>query len=130
MKSIIYICLLFSLVSCNTQKRLAKKKAKEELLTADTNYRFSVSFISIGSGTDGKAKKVFEAFIADYNTKNKCKLVYETTPWGREGEVDYCFKLKELKAKQQESFITDLKEALKSSTLVRYQENSPCKKAR
>ncbi len=123
MKSIVYICILFSLVSCDTPKRLAKKKAKEELLTADINYRFSVSFISIGSGTDGKAKKVFEAFIADFNTKNKCKLVYETTPWGREGEVDCCFPLDELNASEQNNFIEGLKKAIAGKELIQINEN-------
>ena len=55
------------------------------------------------------------------------KLNYETTNWGREGEVDYCLKLAELDKKKQELFITEIKEILKNSALVRFKENTLCR---
>jgi hypothetical protein len=118
----------FALTSCDPAKRIAKKKAKIAIINSDLVSRLSVSFISIGSGTDSEAKQKFEKFLSDYEAKNKTKLTYETVKWGREGEVDYCFKLEELKAKQQEKFIKELKDVLKDSKLVRYTENMPCKK--
>jgi hypothetical protein len=131
MKKLIIALVLIPVIgisSCDPAKRIAKKKAKNELLKMDGIYRLNVSFISIGSGTDSEAKKQFEQFVADYETKNKVKLVSEMAKWGREGEVDFCFKLDELKAKQQENFIKELKEHLKDSQLVRFTENVPCKK--
>ena len=55
------------------------------------------------------------------------QLSYETTNWGREGEVDYCFKLTELDKKKQKLFIIETKEILKTSSLVRYKENITCR---
>lgn len=89
--------------------------------------RFTVSFISIGSGTDKNARKTFLDYLNDYEVKNKKKLIFEVVPWGREGETDYCFKLAELKEDEQTNFITNIKELLKQSKLVRYSENTACK---
>jgi hypothetical protein len=127
--NMIYLLLTLAIFSCDPAKRIAKKNAKMEV-KSDENCRFSISFISIGGGTDGDAKKQFETYIVKFDVNNNTKLDYETVKWGREGEVDYCFKLSELKPKQQEIFISDLKELLKDSKLVRYQENEPCKKGR
>lgn len=125
MNKLISLLIIVVLSACSSSKKAtAEPTATTE--TATKNYRFSVSFISIGSGTDEKAKQQFDQFVTDFGTKNKVKVSYETAHWGREGEYDCCFKLSELDKKQQETFITETKEALKSSTLVRYKENSTC----
>lgn len=130
MKNFIFLIAVTTLFACNSNKKVTDKKittsATQSKITTDTNYRFSVSFISIGAGTDKKAKQQYDQYIAEYEQKNKVKLNYETTNWGREGEVDYCFKLEELDKKMQELFVAETKEILKSSSLVRYQENMTC----
>ena len=130
MKNLIFLVAISTLVACNSNKKVTDTKTTtstaQTTVTTDTNYRFGVSFISIGAGTDKKAKQQYEQYIAEYEQKNKVKLNYETTNWGREGEVDYCFKLEELDEKKQELFIIETKEILKSSSLVRYKENMTC----
>jgi len=115
------------MLACNSTKKATAKNltpsTSNNINAIDTLYRFSVSFISIGAGTDKKARQDYDQYLTQYEQKNKIKLSYKITPWGREGEKDYCFKLNELNKKQQEVFIAETKEVLKNSTLVRYKEN-------
>jgi hypothetical protein len=92
--------------------------------------RLTVSFISIGEGTDFRAKDSMDVFISSYQLENKKELKFEAVPWGREGEIDYCFMLSELSEKEQAKFIKALRDRLKFSELVQITENQPCKQRR
>ncbi len=134
-KIILFSLLLFTLIACKHPKKAAVNKPAEQqtsqaVVLPDSIYRFTVSFISIGAGTDHKAKEKFNQFILQFNEKNKVTILVETANWGREGETDYCLKLSELNKQQQDQFIVETKEVLKSSTLVRYTENSMCRHKR
>ena len=118
------------LMSCHSTKKTTENNTTNSTQTNEGIYRFNVSFISIGSGTDGKARQQFLDFIKEYETKNSVKIVYEVANWGREGETDYCLKLSELKTDEQNKFIADSKELLKNSKRVRYTEYSTCKNKR
>ncbi len=130
MTKYIVVLIFFAFMACkSSEKAIAPVEKTNETTSvelAENLYRFNVSFISIGSGTDKPAIAKFEAFLAEYEAKNKIKLVYQLGYWGREGEVDYCFKLKELDDKKQLDFINSVKESLKESKRVRYKENSEC----
>jgi len=92
------------------------------VITDPDKYRLVVSFYSIGEGIDSKNKENFDVFL-----KNRSqKIIFEQTPWGREGEVDYCFKLNELTSPEQTDFVKKAKEILGKSTLVRINENEKC----
>ena len=78
----------------------AQNEASVPEKVMESSYPVTVSFYSIGEGTDGSAITRFKEFILEFNTKESVLLAYETNPWGREGEVDYCFKLEELDGKQ------------------------------
>lgn len=136
--TVLFTMLLLAFVACKSKKKVAvdTPAAQQTSQTTqtpnvsalpDSIYRFTVSFISIGAGTDRNAKEKFNQFILQFNEKNKVNIIAETANWGREGETDYCLKLNELSKQQQDQFITETKELLKSSTLVRYTENSMCK---
>ncbi|MEI6879916.1 MAG: hypothetical protein WCK82_01055 [Bacteroidota bacterium] len=131
MKNLIFLIAMFALFACNSAKNVTDKKTinstNQDTISSDINYRFSVSFISIGSGIDKQSKHKYDQYITEYEQKNKLQLSYETTNWGREGEVDYCFKLTELDKKKQKLFIIETKEILKTSSLVRYKENITCR---
>lgn len=118
------------LLSCNSTKTTTQNNTQNNEQTTANLYRFNVSFISIGSGTDGKARQQFLDFIKEYETKSNIKISIEVANWGREGETDYCLKLSELKSDEQSKFIADTKELLKNSKLVRYSENVICKNKR
>lgn len=87
---------------------------------ADEKYRLVVSFFSIGEGVNKPVADKFLKFVAEYSTKVK----YESFSWGREGEVDYCFKLSELSPSQQDEFVLKAKDILAKK--VRVSENASC----
>lgn len=89
-------------------------------------YTLSVSFFSIGEGTDGKMMNRYKEFIDIYSKEKKISIAYEQNAWGREGEVDYCFLLEELNAKQRIEFIEKSKSLLAESKLVHVVENGRC----
>ena len=130
MTKLIFLFAVITLFGCNSTKKVTDQNAATPVTqntTPDANYRFGVSFISIGAGTDKNAIQQFDTYIAEYQQENNLKLSFEITKWGREGEVDYCLKLAELDKKKQELFITKTKEILQSSSLVRYKENATCR---
>lgn len=135
MKYLVSLMLLLSLVACKGSKGTTKAEPPQTPETpvvesADQMYRLSVSFISIGAGIDHKSKTAYDAWIKEFESQNKVTLAHETVGWGREGEVDYCFLLKELKPAQQTEFINTTKKTFEGNTLVHIKENTACRKPR
>lgn len=99
----------------------------------NTTYRLIISFISIGEGTDPDAKQILFAALSDWQRDKMTegnKINFDIVSWGREGEVDYCFSLKELNENEQKLLINDLKERLKGHELIQFTENEPCRHKR
>lgn len=117
-------------IACNSTKKATENNNAKSIILSDSIYRFNVSFISIGSGTDSKAKQQFNEFITQFNNNNRVLIIPEIISWGREGETDYCLKLAELNNDLQNKFIADTKEILKTSKLIRYKENTSCRQMR
>lgn len=85
---------------------------------------FTVSFISGGAGIDRNVQRNFESFLkSEYPN-----ISYEKIIRGREGELDYCFKLSDLSATRRATFIEGSKQILTRSSLVEISENSNCGK--
>lgn len=128
-RNVILVSFLFFLFACKGNKN-AREGQQNELAkdqsAADSLSRFIVSFISIGGGIDRNAKNQFFQFTDKYNAANNVHLQVEVSGWGREGETDYCLKLNELNLQQQDRFISETKDVLKTSKLVRYYENEKC----
>jgi hypothetical protein len=125
MKTIIFSIVTYLFFACGNTKQVKNNESTqtENHSVKDTNCRFTVSFISFGGGIDKNAKKEFEQFIIDFELKNEMKIPYEKKYWGKEGELDFCFMLNELKKEDQESFILQSKNQLANSTRVRFYEN-------
>ena len=123
----LFLILAFFVISCSNSKKVTEESLEIDNSKNNSIYRFSVSFFSKGGGTDRKARSEFESFIEAYNKKNNVILQFTKTPWGREGEVDYCFMLDELKKKEQGVFIKECENLLKDSKLVNLQEFTPCR---
>jgi hypothetical protein len=94
--------------------------------TGGAVYRFIVSMYSIGEGTDLEAANAMQAYLTEYRARTGLKLPVFAVPWGREGEVDFCFTLDELNPSAQKEFIAGLKQKLEFSNLVQYAENERC----
>ena len=120
------LCVSFML-SCSSTKKIKSDdtaKATEAKKTdSPDNYRLIISFFSPGNGIDHKMNKKYTEFIAN----NYPKLVYQSTPWGKEGERDYCFSLTELKQAEIDQFVKESKEMLAASNRVHIYENKPCR---
>ncbi len=101
-------------------------KNSNSLKQADNIYRFKVSFYSIGSGTENEMMLKLEDFVGTFSAEKKLNIDYEKTGWGREGETDYCFRLKELNDVQKSEFIIKTKDLLKGAKWVHMYENEAC----
>ncbi len=100
---------------------VTKENTKQEEL-----YRLSVVFYSIGSGTENNYMRAFEDYIGTYAGNVGKNIDYLKTPWGREGETDYCLLLNELSGDEQGNFIAGAKAVLDSAKWVHIYENQPC----
>jgi len=117
------IILLLSIVMLS----FACKNSKNTSKNTDTDkYRVIYSFISIGEGTDSKAFAILESYLISFGKKENKTIAYDKYPWGREGEVDYCFYLKELNKGAQKDFVNGLNNIAKQSKLIRIYENMAC----
>ncbi|MGZ3864253.1 MAG: hypothetical protein ACXVPN_13665 [Bacteroidia bacterium] len=125
MKKVLAFLALTLLVSsgmvAQEKKRVKKKKARanQEALAKEGTYRLVLSFISKGAGLDNATHDKVIAYV----TNHPKKPAFETHRWGREGEVDYCFKLTELTADEQKVFVKDIEKMIPDKTMVFVQEN-------
>lgn len=129
MKKIIVLISAIALItgtSCKSKEKASKDESSTtstsntKNMQSDKKHRFIVSFFSIGTGVDTDAYTKFENFVKNHPSKP----AYDSYRWGREGEVDIVFNLKEFKkAADQAKFIEDLKKAIGNSDRVRYAEN-------
>lgn len=87
----------------------------------EVNMRLVVSFISRGFGIDHKVKTDFEQWLA-----TKPNVKYEVHPWGKEGELNYCFALSELSTSDQDAFVKEVRQQLVGRDMVFINENTRC----
>ena len=118
--------------SCKTNKNTTAETPKQEPAATnprvdlpDSMYRVIVSFISIGAGTDGAAKEKLEQVVQQYQTEVGMPVAHEEIACGREGEVDYCFRLLGQDKKSKDSFVQHLRDTFKGNSLVQITENTP-----
>lgn len=94
------------------------------IIQAGECHMLIVSFISTGAGIDRNVQQEFEFFLkTEYPN-----ISYEKIIRGREGELDYCFKLSDLSVARKATFIESSKQILTRSSLVEISENSNCGK--
>lgn len=93
---------------------------------SDTNVvRLVVSFISKGAGIDYETLKSFESWLAE-----RPRFAYTKSYWGREGEVNLCFRMTNLSTREQEIFVRDVRTQLTDKDLVIVTEWAVCDKQR
>lgn|GEM_PF-5647195 len=85
----------------------------------------SINFVSVGAGIDYKAQEKFLTYLKSFQKENKVTLEYKTKPWGKEGETEYLFDLKQLSGKQRKLLKKSLTEMFKENKLVRIGGASP-----
>lgn len=121
MKKILYLAVSLSAILLMTLWI-----SPSHLQEATSDYRLIVSFISFANGIDYESKNKIVEFISDYEEKKGVNIAKEVIHWGREGEVDYCFKLTEISQSEQKKFISKIKLLSLESQRIQLRENSPC----
>lgn len=101
----------------------------EPIAKGDT-LRLIISLISKGEGIDRNAMSDINLHLQTTMSQTKRPLQYVLVFWGREGETDVCFRLKDLDAIQQQSFAEDMREIFANRPLVIVSENVPCEHIR
>lgn len=131
MKKIIVLIFLFASVlgqSCKTNKEASNNGESDKKAAMNSSeptvYPLILSFISIGAGTDYKAKDMLDTYLTEFNKGYQKNIAYESKSWGREGEVDLLFDLKDLNIEQKEKFITDIHNMFISNNLVKIKTDS------
>ena len=124
---ILCLCLLVFHAACrNSKSVLSVNEEKSKLDTTGNNeittvkYRLIVSFYSRGSGINRQAKLQFDDLMKKYNYN------FEIVKWGREGELDYCFKLDEIKSEEQAVFSSEVCSMLCNQQFIKITENTTC----
>lgn len=121
-KSILFLSLILLAFACKNSK-----SSQSSLKSADTEpYRVIVAFISKAAGPDRILMAGLESYIVTFGKKYEKTIVYDKYVAGREGEMDYCFYLKELSSAKQKEFISGLQNLTKDSQLVFIKENAFC----
>ena len=123
---IVLVLLVLSMAECNNSKKIKDNKKT----IADTSrsqsadiYSLIVSFYSPGNGIDRAIKTEYVNFL----NSNYPNIKYEKIKWGKEGEIDFCFKLDELDDNKKEWFINETNELLTKSNKIHIFEDTACK---
>ncbi|MBK8848477.1 MAG: hypothetical protein IPO27_18825 [Bacteroidetes bacterium] len=109
-----------------TETKPAKIMNDTAAANADEIYPLIVSFISIGEGTDANAVMTMENMLTKYRSQLGKSIPYIAVPWGREGEVDYLFRLSEMTKEEQSSMAAMMKDSFAGNKLVQISENAKC----
>ena len=120
------LLFIFVLVSCSTSKEVTKKEYSSDNQICNLN----ISFRSLGAGIDRKSYKVFLTYLEEFENEEKIKLSYEQLFWGREGEMDYCFKYENLTQKQIQKLEKEIKEKFIESKTVSISKETAKRKGR
>ena len=120
-------CMLIQTDAYSYHRKKRKKKSKRTVVktSAPKTNVLVVSFISFGGGIDFRSVPLFEKDLKQYNTDNRCNLVYEAKNWGREGERDYC--ITGGTSSCLDNFIIHVKKMYNGNDRILIKENATCR---
>ncbi len=96
----------------------------------DSVYRVVISFISIGEGIDVSALQQLEEIAVNHQRDFGMPLAKEEYRWGREGEVDVCYKMRDSSRKAKDAFVREVRSKFAENKLVQVEENTVCRHKR
>jgi hypothetical protein len=124
MKLKVGIILGLMLVQISTAYEIDMNVKSQRSAVEYVSNKLIVKFGSECCGIDIEAHKKLFDIIAKYEKVLHAKISFETLFWGKEGERNYCFGLKEMDDSQQAAFIQEVKSI--SSELVKVEKNVVC----
>ncbi len=130
MRILIIILSAISFIACkNGQKSIDTKDNSSTEKTAETTnpqdvvFDVIVQFISKGEGIAHPIKTKFEEAVAKFNKDNNTNIEADIRHWGREGEIDLNYNLKNLSTKQKNAFLSLVKETVGDTDMVHIKYN-------
>ena len=135
MKSVFLIIVLAVVTGCASKKNPSSNSEKTTQVNSmnDTTsiskneiLPLIVQFYSIGTGVKAETITMLDTYTADFEKASGKKVIYQKVPWGREGEVDACFRLSGLNDEQRQTFISGLKRLYTDEHHVHILENQAC----
>lgn len=130
MRILIIILSAISFIACkNGQKSIDTKDNSSTEKTAETVnpqevvFDVIVQFISKGEGIAHPIKTKFEEAVAKFNKDNNTNIEADIRHWGREGEIDLNYNLKNLSTKQKNAFLSLVKETVGDTDMVHIKYN-------
>ena len=115
MTKVSFLALLI-FAACQTSAQSITQNQKDKLV---------VSFISIGTGIDYKAKDRLFSFVEEFQFQYKVELDISIKSWGREGEVDCTYDIGKLTKKQCRVFVEKIEAMFTGNNLVKISRSSP-----
>ena len=130
MRMLVIILSAISFIACkNGQKSIDTKDNSSTEKTAETAnpqdvvFDVIVQFISKGEGIDHSIKTKFEEAVAKFNKDNHTNIEADVRHWGREGETDLNYNLKNLSTKQKSAFLSLVKETVGDTDMINVKYN-------
>lgn len=137
MRTILLLTLAATLsFSCKPKEKAASPKpaaaapapTSDEIAAKNLAYNnVVISFYSKGEGVNTKAVETIENFLKVYSAKVNNAISYNKITWGREGEIDFCISLAELKGEDRRIFVDKIRELVRQFELINFFENHPCR---
>ncbi|MBE7443514.1 MAG: hypothetical protein KF732_07145 [Flavobacteriales bacterium] len=126
MKKLIIMLSAITLIACKSNSKTTKvdNSTTQETTNPDEQvFDLIVQFISKGEGTARELGVKFDEAVAKFNKDNHTNIEADKRHWGREGEYDLNFDLKNLSTKQKNSFISLVKETVGHTDMVHLKYN-------
>ncbi|MBV6484846.1 MAG: hypothetical protein KFKLKKLM_01364 [Flavobacteriales bacterium] len=126
MKKLIIMFSAITLIACKSNSKTTKvdNSTTQETTNPDEQvFDLIVQFISKGEGTARELGVKFDEAVAKFNKDNHTNIEADKRHWGREGEYDLNFDLKNLSTKQKNSFISLVKETVGHTDMVHLKYN-------
>ena len=126
MKKLIIMLSAITLIACKSNSKTTKvdNSTTQETTNPDEQvFDLIVQFISKGEGTARELGDKFDEAVAKFNKDNHTNIEADKRHWGREGEYDLNFDLKNLSTKQKNSFISLVKETVGHTDMVHLKYN-------
>lgn len=126
MKKLIIMLSAITLIACKSNSKTTKvaETTTQETTNPDEKvFDLIVQFISKGEGTARELGVKFDEAVAKFNKDNHTNIEADRRQWGREGEYDLNFDLKNLSTKQKNSFLSLVKETVGHTDMVNLKYN-------
>ena len=126
MKNLIIMLSAITLIACKSNSKSTKVEnstTQESTNSDEKTFDVIVQFISKGEGTARELATKFDEAVAKFNKDNHTNIEADKRHWGREGEYDLNFDLKNLSTKQKNSFLSLVKETVGHTDMVHLKYN-------